>query len=88
MKLFNKTIEDNKWEFRTLTISKTIFGKFVIEILLKRYGKRLGCDDRYVILKKQIFFLKTDKEGLFDALYILNTKYPEFELNDYLNNTL
>lgn len=41
MKLFSKTIEEKRLvsfqEFRILTVSKTIFGKYVIEILLKRY---------------------------------------------------
>lgn len=85
MKLFSKTIEEKRisaWRqgFYTLTVSKTIFGKYVIDILLKRF-----CDSS-VSLRKQIFFLKTNKKGLFDALYLLNTKYPEFELDAYLDN--
>lgn len=86
MKLFSRTIEGKRLvsfqAFRILTVSKTIFGKYVIKVLLQRY-----CDS-CLRLRKQLFYLKTNKEGLFDALYLFSSKYPEFELDDYINNLL
>lgn len=84
--LFLNTIrEKSGHELRTLSIHKTVFGRYVFEIKLRCYAPTNGCpwNQLQETFCKKLFYMNTSKSDFSNALCIIDGKFPEFEINDY-----